>query len=179
MNQNQRTIHQKQIRGKYYGIFSFSREPLNIVMWSHYAHKHEGLCIGFDGNKLEDFCNSYLQKNNVNIQLHEVEYVDTFPYLDRANMKDEEFIFKSLITMSNHWEYEKEWRLIALSKDYSNHSVIIDEDIICKVILGCNMSTKNIEDIINLLKGKRFKVSLYRSSIRTDAFGLKFEELEY
>ncbi|MBU0903419.1 MAG: DUF2971 domain-containing protein [Gammaproteobacteria bacterium] len=34
-------------RGKI-GILCLTEDPLNILMWSHYAHNHTGICIGFD-----------------------------------------------------------------------------------------------------------------------------------
>jgi hypothetical protein len=34
------------------GVLSISSEKLNILMWSHYADYHKGVCIGFDYTKL-------------------------------------------------------------------------------------------------------------------------------
>ena len=34
--------------GRHIGVLCFSRRYSNPVMWSHYAEKHKGLCIGFD-----------------------------------------------------------------------------------------------------------------------------------
>jgi len=32
-----------------YGVLCFSRRWNNILMWSHYADGHKGICLGFDG----------------------------------------------------------------------------------------------------------------------------------
>src|ERR1017187_10535113 len=37
------------------GIFSVTPINNNILMWSHYANSHKGLCIGFDSVKLFDY----------------------------------------------------------------------------------------------------------------------------
>ena len=31
-----------------YGILCFCRTKRNPVLWSHYADKHKGMCLGFD-----------------------------------------------------------------------------------------------------------------------------------
>jgi len=31
-----------------YGVLCFSRSWNNVLMWSHYADRHKGICLGFD-----------------------------------------------------------------------------------------------------------------------------------
>jgi hypothetical protein len=33
------------------GVYSFGGDPLSILMWSHYASNHQGLCFQFDAAK--------------------------------------------------------------------------------------------------------------------------------
>lgn len=32
------------------GVVSLSKSPTNLLMWSHYANEHKGVCIGFKPN---------------------------------------------------------------------------------------------------------------------------------
>ena len=36
------------------GITCFSRDNANILMWSHYANNHSGVCLGFDINENDE-----------------------------------------------------------------------------------------------------------------------------
>ncbi|MGV0983511.1 MAG: DUF2971 domain-containing protein [Limnohabitans sp.] len=82
------------------GVLCVSTKRDDILMWSHYADSHRGICLEFDGHfafmaqaqKVE-----YARKRSpINV------YVDS----EDAAMK------KALLTKSEQWAYEEEWRLI-------------------------------------------------------------------
>lgn len=83
------------------GIVCFSRKWNNPVLWSHYADKHRGLCLGFD-------IPNHLAKS--------VTYVGRRlkAELEEATPKDDydSFGFKLITTKYQHWRYEDEVRLI-------------------------------------------------------------------
>lgn len=83
------------------GILSFSKTWKNPVLWSHYADKHRGVCLGFE-----------VPSSN----LSKVKYVDyRFP---RPKMPDEVFMEKLLTTKFKHWQYEREYRaFVALEEN--------------------------------------------------------------
>jgi hypothetical protein len=114
------------------GLLSFSRNWTNPVLWSHYADKHRGICLGFD-----------VPRNRI----HHVRYEDKriLAELDKqgedptripADLQE-----KLFCTKSAHWEYEEEVRLMvdlaeALSEG-SIHFYPIGGDLVLKeVILG-------------------------------------------
>ena len=82
------------------GLLCFSRDWHNPVQWSHYADKHQGLCLGFDvpGEKLGSV--SYSRKRLV----VETEQLLAFRQLDP------EIVTKFLFTKYAHWKYENEVR---------------------------------------------------------------------
>src|SRR2546427_8627751 len=41
----------KKEMGRRYGVLCFSRRWHNPVLWSHYADRHQGICLGFDVNR--------------------------------------------------------------------------------------------------------------------------------
>ena len=72
------------------GLLCFSMNWQNPVMWSHYADKHKGLCLGFD---MPDYL------------LKKVNYVQSrFP---KEKELDEDFMLKLLFTKFIHWGYEE------------------------------------------------------------------------
>lgn len=81
------------------GILCLTEDPLNILMWSHYAANHTGICIGFDTEHSPFNC-------AVN-----VSYSTERPKAE-FNSAPEELIDRVLLRKSQHWQYEKEWRII-------------------------------------------------------------------
>ena len=84
-----------------FGVLCFSRNWHNPLLWSHYADKHKGMCLGFD------VPHSYLM---------EMTYSGKRLLLSVENeMKklklDEEFMKTILRTKYKDWKYEDEVRL--------------------------------------------------------------------
>jgi len=90
-----------------YGISCFSKTYKDILMWSHYADKHTGICIGFyiDAMKLLD--DGFLTIA--------VEYKDNFipmPYSDLDMKVRLNSILQYLSLKASFWTYEEEIRII-------------------------------------------------------------------
>lgn len=82
-------------------ISCFCREYNEILMWSHYADKHKGLCIGFNlDGLLETF---KFIKSNVN-------YPDNFSKVDYC-ANPEKALEYFVSTKAKNWKYENEIRL--------------------------------------------------------------------
>ena len=47
------------------GIFSLSKVPDNILMWSHYADSHKGIVLEFDSNHA--YFNKFKYENSLQI----------------------------------------------------------------------------------------------------------------
>lgn len=94
--------------------FSASEITTNILMWSHYAHNHEGFCIEYDMNDLI----SFISKEN-RVKIFPIVYSNKMPdltellvkYLSTGEIDGK--MFKTVIMKMKQWEYEKEWRLIS------------------------------------------------------------------
>ena len=96
-------------RTKSRGVFCASAADDNILMWSHYAAEHRGLCIGYeiDYEKLT-FADVF-----------EVKYLesDDRDVLEPDDLVDAGTAIRKLLTIkSHHWGYEKEWRLVLKSQ---------------------------------------------------------------
>jgi hypothetical protein len=81
------------------GILCLSEDPKNILMWSHYANNHSGICIGF---------NTEITPFNTAAA---ITYSDERPKAE-FNSNPNRLIERVLLTKSKHWQYEKEWRAI-------------------------------------------------------------------
>jgi hypothetical protein len=84
-----------------FGVICYSTNWYNILLWSHYADNHKGMCLVFE-----------VSEENIN-NLHKINYQNNFPeinYLDNLNTREE--IIKIVTTKSIEWEYESEYREI-------------------------------------------------------------------
>ena len=90
---------------------SFTEDEKNVLMWSHYAENHIGVCLEFDTR--------YIQRIDC---LRKVDYAkpdedrNRFP-LPHGNQKENDPEYqeraKAFLAKKGHeWHYEKEWRLI-------------------------------------------------------------------
>jgi len=118
------------------GVACFSETFDNILMWSHYANGHKGLCLEFDTNSLP------FQDRE---KLHHVIYSDSFPTLKPAAVFQNTYIpIDSLITKSKDWVYEREWRLI---KDKGDSALEYDPRALTAIYFGCSMPDDQIKQI--------------------------------
>lgn len=136
------------------GLLCFSEHWGNPVLWSHYADKHRGICLGFD--VFEEFA---LQVNYTEKRMP-VEFQDNDP--DRG--LSFEFVNKLLKTKYIHWKYEEERRVYVeldeSTKDNGQFFYPFDDKIQLKeVIIGpsCEISVNEIESM-KIIKDKSIRV---------------------
>ena len=87
-----------------HGVCCFSECCHDILMWSHYAAQHAGVCIGIRPDRI------------VGKLFRAVEYSDVVPQIDAWEyIRCDRGIFVKLgLTKASHWSYEKEWRTVDL-----------------------------------------------------------------
>ena len=150
-------------------VLCFTSKADNILMWSHYANNHEGICIEFDKNA--DFFNGQFnitnisEKNDPNIGvLREVEYtIDRPCYASPIELENDT---ASWFVKAKDWAYEEEQRLLLPIdnsqmmpiNDKKNPFYNINPNIIRSIILGCKMSAEVKKKVSVLCKAKGIKV---------------------
>ena len=109
-----------------FGVLSLTRQPLNALMWSHYADLHKGMVIGFDV-EVAGFAD--LQGNVIPASYGEIIYTKTRPKNvltmpsdadlkgigeDVAKFDDSyyEFYKSAFLYKSVEWAYEEEVRVV-------------------------------------------------------------------
>ena len=99
------------------GVTCFSKNPNQLLMWSHYANSHSGVCIGFDLIKLYESLENISPSKKA---LLKIDYKKTFEAKDY--FLDDGTILHWLKTKSHHWAYEEEIRIIY-------HNLNLDQDL--------------------------------------------------
>lgn len=157
------------------GMLSLSESPDNILMWSHYADGHRGLCIKCDVSQFPE----------VDDKLHKVNYEEEYPrvteYLHAMKHGDNEAAMRLLFTRkSKHWKYEDEWRYIRFFADgmeeIASQPVSFPLDAITGVIFGCAMRKRDRELVEAWLRERSCSVETYEAVKHGDRYELTIQE---
>jgi hypothetical protein len=102
-------------------ITSLSETQRNLLMWSHYASQHKGVCIGYDADMLSEEKEHYeLKKVNYDTTIFDPEFLNDFENITDILSSDvNPFLDRLVTTKSNDWSYEKEHRYISNAESAS------------------------------------------------------------
>lgn len=154
---------------KRYAICCFTADPLNILMWSHYASHHCGFVMEF---KIEKSVLNQTIPILIKDYPFPVSYDNTFPVINfpssdqkrneilKTHEKISEFLKKSLLTKAECWIYEKELRLIFNTHLNHDYKVLDDGSVLktyepktlSKIILGSNIKDECREHVLDAVK---------------------------
>lgn len=114
------------------GLLCFSANWTDPVLWSHYATRHKGICLGFDLRRANEVQTVLYEQKRLRMKLGPNEDPRSIP----KDLQD-----RLLRTKSSRWEYEQELRkFIDLSKAQKEQGLYFwsfDNDLRLKeVILG-------------------------------------------
>lgn len=152
------------------GVTCLTEQSDNMLMWSHYAGQHTGICIEFERSQ-----NNMLADDGATLP---VRYSSKLPKLfanayRSGSGKDRMEIERSLIyTKSLDWAYEREWRI-----SMRNTAQSLQE--IKARVRSITFGVRACQDC-QIFAGKfaiERKLILNRAMLRSNEFGLKIEEL--
>ena len=160
---------------KNYAIFSCSTRWNSILMWSHYAAFHTGICIGFRYQKLFD---SQLFGKGGSV-IYQTDYPKIKP---RPAKKNQQLMIDSFIethTKAKEWHYEREYRFMRTSpKELTKEERIvhIEDNFFAEVILGISISDNDKIEIIDICKKKGIPV--FQAYKKDFQFRIKREKIK-
>lgn len=165
-----------------FGVTCLSESYDSLLMWSHYANNHHGMCVEYELSKI---------RKHLGVLPFPVIYSNSKTCFNSISPGNSEWyslkiIIHSITTKSPEWSYEKEWRLV---RDYEACGDKWDEDkkgaLIemirpSSIILGCATKSEFENEVktfctntkINLYKMEKDKIN-YRLNKKSI---LHFEE---
>jgi hypothetical protein len=151
------------------GICCFSEHDDTLLMWSHYADKHRGVCLKFEMPENDPFF-------NVPIKVH---YPSKFPHFDFIEIrKDSHSLLQFLVgTKSADWQYEAE---IRIAKGMGMHNVFrgaikFDKKRLTEIIFGYKADPEAIERIKSQVVSDGYDCLFYKMILKRNDFGLTKE----
>ena len=147
------------------GIYSLSRVPDDILMWSHYANCHQGFCIKFFDDEKDQFI----------ARAQEISYSDEYPIVNPIKDDDLARLRKTLLRKAKHWEYEKEWRII----DYEKGPGVkhFPPHLLVGVIFGCRMTEEHQALVRDWCGRRQAGVAFYRAREAAQTYSLELIEV--
>lgn len=123
-----------------HGICSFSRNNAGILMWSHYADCHRGVCLEFD----------VLEDPNFFVNPKDVTYQSCYPLIDMARSDGSSAYVEALLgTKFSEWSYEDEVRVY---NHQSKKAFPFNPKALKSVIFGCKANDEVIEEVKNIVR---------------------------
>lgn len=146
------------------GITCFSKVRDDILMWAHYADKHKGLCLEFDGSANCNFFGEALP----------VEYEDFTPVpLGEDSMKA---MTRIILTKSKHWSYEREYRIFR--PEMAGRKLDYPVELLTGVIFGCMLPHDDRKLVKQWVKEGNCRVAFFEAQPRAAEFALDIVRTE-
>jgi hypothetical protein len=119
----------------------------SILMWSHYADEHHGVCVHVSG-RIEPMRTA-----------HPVDYCKQYPTIPSSEWQqqsnDLEFTRRCILTKAPAWSYEREFRLIAPVEDGQHWEITMNDEIgilpegsITGITLGARMADVDAQHLV-------------------------------
>lgn len=171
----------------------------NMLMWSHYADSHKGICIEYNLKRIVNdphqiilhlFPVIYCKERIINRDIDSL--VKNLSDLNKAI--EERYIYENEESLDNLiplflikgdvWQYENEWRIVYTRKnmydfdDYILYSGNLVFPCISNVYLGYRIHPeirKNIIEICERLSSTGQEVEVYQAKLKNKSYEIEFE----
>lgn len=146
------------------GIFCLTERNDCILMWSHYANCHKGICFEFAADTLDPL-------------IGQSQRVNYLPFFQKAHIIDtpEAQVNRILLSKAKCWAYEAEWRKIDTENGYGLK--YLNPTTLTGVILGCKISEPHQKSILEWVSNRNVPTRVYKAKQSPDGFRIEIEEL--
>lgn len=148
------------------GVLSLSANDCNILLWSHYAAGHTGLCLKFIATSHTPFFGRALP----------VSYSPTYPEINVLSSPDKQ-IDAFLLTKAKDWGYEEEWRII--DHDCGAGDKVFPAALLVGVILGARMAPNDKQAVAEWVSESKSRVEVLQAHTSKGTFSLEIRPYEF
>lgn len=157
------------------GVLCLSKNPLNTLMWSHYADFHRGFVVEF---RIPFYSRDMVVRiqaaRGERIIPHPITYSSTRPTVG-INIKDKHQLSEDLLfTKSEQWRYEEEHRAVVPDRGPGIYPYERDE-ILTGVIGGMKMNEENfrrLQQAVDMLNQRGLSIGCYKATASDSDYSL-------
>lgn len=145
-------------------LCSLSAKNDSVLMWSHYAANHTGICLRFKTHDEEMFgCATEVRYRRERPLINRIK-IATAPKLDLTIYTD------ALITKADFWSYEQEWRILRTAP--ADAVPFFPEDLDA-IILGARITAESVATLTKWIREREpHPLKLFKAVPRHDTFRL-------
>jgi hypothetical protein len=151
---------------KFCGVYCLSEDPANILMWSHYADCHRGICLGFDGANTNPFFG----------RAQKVTYQESYPVANIIKDEPGTYQDKVVLTKASFWAYEREWRII--EHEHGSGVYRYNQGDLKQIIFGVKTPSKDVDTVLAILKERQLSPKLFKAGLHEENFAIKLVPFE-
>lgn len=141
-------------------VSCFSEEKDSILMWSHYANKHKGICVCYD--PLDVLAN----EKCLFPVWYKTEKVNPYMRNENEGIKLNDRIKEIFIQKAPEWGYEKEWRIIQIAmNDVTKQKIKSDGGLELSgiypkcIIIGVRAEEELVEQVKKIAEEKMINIA--------------------
>jgi hypothetical protein len=147
------------------GILCLSSKPDDILMWTHYADAHTGICLQFARDA----------PNSVFAKALPVRYQASYPACSIVTTPRDLLSEIAVYTKALGWRCEREWRFV----DGTGPGVRrFDSRLLTGVILGARLSHENRATVIEWVQTHPTPVQLFDATLAKYKFGIDLKPVQ-
>jgi hypothetical protein len=157
------------------GVGCFATNPNSVVMWSHYAKQHTGICLEFSGANMQSSAQllEFLHPVRYTLDFFNVFRCFWRPEIDLEQVRFDTLPILAACHKSEDWKYEGEWRLVSVDpssgRKFSLESCGVRPS---RIILGANIDQPDRAAIEELAQRK--SVPVVNARLAKDQFAVEF-----
>nr|WP_316629685.1 DUF2971 domain-containing protein [uncultured Brevundimonas sp.] len=142
------------------GVVCFSENETDVLMWSHYANHHKGVCLRFSRHWPDDL--------PLLMKVHYAQERATMSFPSRLGIDRTDELFNVLCTKAQSWGYENEWRLFWHHGAFK--SAAISPKLIDRVILGAMATEETEQSVRSIIRRRMIPIQLHRATMDSSTF---------
>jgi len=144
-----------------FGFISFSSRNDNILMWSHYADAHRGVCVRF--KCVED---PFFDEDGAG-RVVKVEYGNKIVEKENSILSDRRAVFEKMSRKACCWSYEREFRIFKVPSSvksddaYGNHN--FNSTLVDAVYFGLKTEDSEKIKVRGIIDSAKHEISVYKA----------------
>ena len=141
------------------GVMCLSEVHDDILMWAHYGDSHHGVCLVFDPTE------------PLFATAQPVHYKSIRPVVNPLVNSREEMLDAAMFTKSDHWAYEKEWRMLQYKRGAGLYTV--PDAALVQVVLGSQVEDADRQRVLAWASESARGVAVTQATLSSTKFAVE------